>query len=139
MMIPVPQYPEPVVGMYILNNKSDLFLFKSPKWNGKWVVPGGHIEWGETAQEAVIRETKEETGLSVSDIEFLCYYESMPTNTEFYKSKHMVFLDFRMLATSSSVTLNNEGTEYQWIKPKEALKLDLESFTRKTIEKYLLR
>ena len=35
------------------------------KWGNLWVVPGGHIEYGETIEEAIKREMKEETNLDI--------------------------------------------------------------------------
>jgi|APHM01.1.fsa_nt_gi NUDIX domain. len=44
------EYPEPVTGALILNEDDDVFLMKSPKWDDQWVVPGGHVEKGETIE-----------------------------------------------------------------------------------------
>ena len=41
-----------------------------PGWQGI-AFPGGHVEWHEPFTDAIIREVKEETGLTVSDLE-LC-------------------------------------------------------------------
>ncbi len=38
---------------------------------GLWGFPGGHVEWGETAQQAAIRELHEETGLTARPIGYL--------------------------------------------------------------------
>lgn len=50
-------------GIVIYDNK--LLLIKrgiNPEI-GKWALPGGYISWDETAEEAVVREVKEETGI----------------------------------------------------------------------------
>lgn len=41
---------------------------------GLWALPGGHLDWNETLKDAVIREVKEETGLTVTSLKFLKIY-----------------------------------------------------------------
>ena len=43
-------------------------------FKGQWALPGGHIEWGESAEEAVARELREETGLKAVYIELIGVY-----------------------------------------------------------------
>lgn len=56
------------VGLYIFNPKRQLLLGlrKSRHGNGTWCPPGGHMEFGETNEQAAIREAKEETGLEIN-------------------------------------------------------------------------
>ncbi len=42
---------------------------------GYWVIPGGGVEFGETIQDAAIREIKEETNLDVEIIKLIGYKE----------------------------------------------------------------
>jgi len=55
------------VGIYIFNKNNQLLLGlrKSKHAENTWCAPGGHMEYGETNEQAAIRETKEETGLDI--------------------------------------------------------------------------
>ena len=65
------QMPRATVAAFIVNGKGEIFLMHSPKWQNKLVPPGGHIEYGETAEEALRREVMEETGLKIKNPELL--------------------------------------------------------------------
>ena len=55
--------------VYIEKDRHYLMLYRNKKENdlneGKWLGIGGHLEKGETKEEALIREVKEETGLTL--------------------------------------------------------------------------
>jgi len=132
-------YPEPTVGAFIVNNEGKILLAKSHKWFDKYTLPGGHIEVGETMSDAVAREAKEETGLDVEVVEMLLMQEAIFTE-EFWKRKHFIFFDFLCRSRGQSVKLDGrELQEYVWEYPGAAFRLSLDSFTRKTLEKYLER
>jgi len=130
------QFPEPTVGALIFNQEGKIFLMKSHKWNNQYVMPGGHIELGETMQQALTREIKEETNLNIYDLKFLLFQEFI-FDAVFWKKRHFFFFDFACKTKSTQVTLNEEGQEYVWVKPEDALKMPVEPYTLKTIQTYL--
>jgi nucleoside triphosphatase len=129
-------YPEPTVGIFIINPGGKLLLLKSHKWPGKYVVPGGHVELGERIEQAAIREAKEETGLNVHDLSFLCWQEFI-YDQSFWKRRHFLFFDYACATDSTEVILNEEAEEALWIDPRKALELPIDSYTRVSILEYL--
>ena len=133
-------FPEPTVGGLISNEEGKILLAKSHKWFNKYTLPGGHVELGETLQEAVKREVKEETGLEVEVIEFLLYQEAIYP-PEFYKKRHFLFFDYYCRTLPGSIVKLDkyELQEYVWVYPGAAFNLGLDSFTVKTLEKFMAR
>ena len=130
------KYPEPAVGALIFNLEGKMFLMKSHKWHGQYVIPGGHIELGETIEEALKREVKEETNLDIYDMEFLVFQEFIYDNS-FWKKDHYIFFDYLCRTDSGDVILNEEAEEYIWTSVEGTLNLPVEHYTRVVIEKYL--
>jgi nucleoside triphosphatase len=130
------QFPEPTVGALIFNRENKVFLTKSHKWNNQYVIPGGHIELGETMEAALKREIKEETGMDIYDISQISMQEFI-FGKGFWKKRHFIFFDFSCRTDSTEVKLDSESQEYVWVTLEEAKKLPIEPYTRKTIEEYL--
>jgi len=130
-------YPEATVGALVVNKKGEILLVKSSKWKNKFTVPGGHIELGEHSEDAIRREVKEETGLDVKPVKLLVVQEAIYPK-DYHKREHYVFMDYVCTTEDSHVKLDGrELQEYLWIKPKDALKLDMEEYTRNFVTKYL--
>lgn len=110
---------------------------KSHKWPGVWVMPGGYIELGETMEKALKREIKEETGLDIYAIEFICFFEFI-YEQGFYKKRHFIFFDFTAKTDSMDVKLNDEHQDYIWTPLDKASDYPVEKYTLRAIEKYSL-
>lgn len=59
----------PVVHLHVFNSQGDLYLQRRPEWKdiqpGKWdTAVGGHVDAGETPEEALQREVREELGIT---------------------------------------------------------------------------
>ena len=78
---------------------------------GEWSIPGGHVEWGETVREAVVRETREETGLEVVVDGFLGWVERIDD------PYHHVILDFAVTALDPThpPVAGDDAAEARWV------------------------
>lgn len=133
-------YAVPVVGALIFDQDDEIFLMQSPKWDGRWVVPGGKIEAGDTMVETVHREVREETGMSVTDVEFFDAKDG-DIPDELDREGQFVYLDFVCRVEDPDVELDGrEAVDYLWIDPGEALESDLDivedtrEFVRATLD-----
>ena len=130
-------YPEATVGALIVNEVDKVLIVRSSKWNNKYTVPGGHIELGERAEEAIKREVREETGLDVEPVKLLLVQQAIYPK-DYHKHEHFLFMDYLCKAKSSEVKLDGrELQEYLWVTPEDALKLDMEEYTTNFVVKYL--
>lgn len=69
----------PVVHLHVFNNNGEIFLQKRPEWKdiqpGKWdTAVGGHIDYGETPEDALVREVREELGITTFTPQWLGMY-----------------------------------------------------------------
>lgn len=116
-----------VAAVYIEYNGQILLLHRqnNKSQGNKWGIPGGKVEKTETPLQAVIRETKEETGFDISNqaIETL-----RSVYVEYNEKNHFVYHAFRtqLQGDPGSVKINfNEHKGFTWVRPADALKMDL--------------
>ena len=69
---------KPCVLVLVLNDRREVVLLRQPYVSEtNWVLVAGFIQVGETAEKTVIREVREETGLSVKECKYIrSYYHS---------------------------------------------------------------
>jgi len=131
------EYPEPTVGALIIDPEGRILLVKSHKWKGYFSVPGGHVEFGETLEEAVVREVEEETGLRVHPVKLLLVQEAIYA-PEFYLPRHFIFFDYLCELKGGGLSLDKKELQaYLWTSAEQALGLPLEPYTRNMIEAFL--
>lgn len=122
------QYPELTVGATILNSEGKVLLCKSHKWDNAYVIPGGHVELGETMEEALKREVMEETGLTVYDVKIVGMNESI-FHPSFHEKRHFVFVNFLCRTNEADVKLDDESENFIWADLNEIEQYDLQEFT----------
>ncbi|NOY14589.1 MAG: NUDIX domain-containing protein [bacterium] len=120
------KYPEPVVGGYVFNDRQQVLLVRSPKWNGgdMWLVAGGHVEVGETIKEAVEREIKEELGIKVEFKRVFAVFDGV-FPADFHEKRHFIYLQcWCQIAPGEKIAIDGrEIVEARWWEVEEALRL----------------
>ncbi len=110
------------VKAFITNNQGDYLLLKRTQpypgdTEAKWDIPGGRIIAGETLAQALAREIKEETGLTMTSEPMIIQAQDILR----VKDKHTVRLTYQVSA-AGEVKLNpKEHSEFTWV-PLEKIK-----------------
>ena len=124
------------VGAIIEKDRKILVIKRNVEpFKGSWAIPGGHIEKYETAAEAVKREIKEETDLNVQPT-FLFYIDEINSGIEPKFDGHSVVLVF-YAKTNGKARINEESSEFKWVRPEEAVRLKLGFSNSKIIRKWM--
>src|SRR6185503_16296839 len=114
-------HPIATVGALIFNSVGQVLMIRTHKWSDLWGIPGGKPKFGESSEDALRREVKEETNLEIDLIRFVIAQDSIHS-TEFYRDAHFVLLNYTCRAASSNpVQLNDEAEKFQWLDPVQAL------------------
>ena len=117
--------PVSTVGALIYNDDGQVLLVRTRKWSDRWGIPGGKINYNEPSENALRRELKEETNLEIEGICFVMVQDCIQSD-EFYRDEHFLLLNYTChVRGDSTVTLNGEAQDFQWISPLEAMEYDL--------------
>ena len=122
-------YPDhPVVGVgaiIVSEGKILLEKRKNEPSRGKWSIPGGLVELGESVEQAVIREVKEETGL---DVEALCLVDVVDNVNLDARGKvkyHYVIVDYFINVWRGLPEAASDADELMWVPFSEVEEHDL--------------
>lgn len=98
----------------VFNASGDVLLIrrgKEPQY-GRWMVPGGTLEWGETLEEAAVREVREETGIDIAIETFVEIIEAItPGDSGF----HFVIMDFAAHEQSGVLAAGSDALDAEWV------------------------
>jgi len=94
--------------LLLLKRRADLNRFP-----GLWDLPGGRLEPGETAHNGLVREVREETGLSLEKARILSVWDHQEPGVT------MIGLSFLAHIDATKIALSDEHTDFAWITPEE--------------------
>lgn len=116
-------YPErPYLAVSAATFRDDRVLIvrrAQPPAKGLYTLPGGVVEAGESLEQAVVREVREETGLDIEPIALAGYREAIVRDAAGRVERHFVILPFAARYSAGEISLNDELAEARWLLPSE--------------------
>jgi 8-oxo-dGTP diphosphatase len=132
-------YPNrPIVGVGVVVVRDGKILLEKRKnepGRDKWSIPGGIVELGENLERTVIRETLEETGLSVSEPEPIDVINQVTLDENGRVKYHFVIIDYFVKLKSGALKAASDAAELDWVAFDDVEKRDLTKSFRGFFEK----
>jgi ADP-ribose pyrophosphatase YjhB (NUDIX family) len=114
VFLPVKEYPTVKVDVrgFVLNENDEILMAKESV-DGKWTIPGGWADIGDTPSEAVLKEIKEETGFDTEVIRLLAIYDKRchPHPPEIFYIYKIMFL-CRIIGGELKHGFDMEGADF---------------------------
>ncbi len=132
-------YPEhPIVGVgAVILRQGKLLLEKrgNEPARGKWSIPGGVVELGESLEDAVIRETMEETGLDVEAPRLIDVVDQVDLDEAGRVKYHFVIVDYLLKIKGGEPKAGSDADELQWVALDDVETYNLTASFRRFFEK----
>lgn len=117
--------------------EKEVLLVKTHKWGNRYSIVGGKVRRNERLDEALMREVKEETGLSCKIGGHICTFDQIKNSGYWQTGIQHIFIDKMVRVGSKRVRLNDEAEEFVWMPPRIALRdLPIEPNACHTLELY---
>jgi 8-oxo-dGTP diphosphatase len=115
-----PDRPYLAVSAAIIRDRRVLIVRRArPPAEGVFTLPGGAVEAGERLEEALLREVREETALTIEPIALAGYREVIGRDDAGRVERHLVILAFAARWLAGEPVVNAELAEARWMLPAE--------------------
>ena len=122
-------YPDqPVVGIgSIIVREGKIVLIKrgNEPSKGKWTIPGGLVELGESPEQTVIRETKEEISLDVENPTLIDVVNYVDSDNKGKLKYHYIIIDYFVHVKNGTAQASSDAVDLRWVPFDEVEKYDL--------------
>ncbi len=106
-----------------------------PPLQGSWSLPGGLVEVGETLEQAVAREVREECDIEVKVGSLLGVFEPIVRDDDGRIRYHYVVIDYLAMYVTGEVAIGDDAAELRWVPVEDVLGYALLPETRDMIER----
>jgi 8-oxo-dGTP diphosphatase len=131
-----PRYPLLGVGALIYEGGRILMAQRGkPPLEGLWSLPGGLVETGESLEDAVRREVREETGLEVRPLSVLEIFERIMRDAAGAAEYHYVLIDYVCAVAGGELSAGDDACKVGWFTRRELKNLPITEGTLAVIEK----
>jgi 8-oxo-dGTP diphosphatase len=113
-----------VGGVVLIEGRVVLIRRGKEPLRGRWVIPGGTVELGETLQEALVREMQEETGILVRPREVVLVFDRIQREGSSVEY-HYVIIDYACDYVSGELRAGSDADEVALVAPDEIDRYDL--------------
>ncbi|MBI2874967.1 MAG: NUDIX domain-containing protein [Firmicutes bacterium] len=96
---------------------------------GKWALPGGAVEAGERITEALVREVREETGLSAVPGSFVAFTELIAGGAGEKPAHHYIILTFKAGVEGGRLEPGTDAADARWFRLDELVGIELSETT----------
>jgi ADP-ribose pyrophosphatase len=133
-----PIAPRVAVGAVVIHAGKVLLVRrgKAPS-NGKWAIPGGSVELGETLQQAAEREILEETGLRIRAGKPVYTFDLIERDRHGDTRYHYIIVDLAAEYIGGELQPGDDADQAAWISFDALPSLDMNATTRAFLEAYL--
>jgi ADP-ribose pyrophosphatase YjhB (NUDIX family) len=115
-----PQRPYLAVSAAIVRDGKALIVRRARQPSrGVYTLPGGAVEAGETLEQAVVREVREETALEIAPVVLAGHREVILRDADARVERHFVILCFAARLLGGEIALNDELDDARWLDPAE--------------------
>lgn len=116
----------PAASAVVINDKQHILLHKR-SGNHLWSLPGGAMDLGESIEQTIIREVKEETGFDVKVLRCIGLYTDPKHMIAFSDGevRQQFSICFACLITGGALTISSESTQVKFFTRSEVEQMDL--------------